>query len=77
MVGFKGKTAENLHQYIQNKPDKWGFKLFSRASADGFVHDMVHYQGLTTLQGHGVKLTPEQEALSTTSKIVSVLAVER
>ncbi|KAA0195347.1 hypothetical protein HAZT_HAZT003510 [Hyalella azteca] len=70
----RGKTAGNLRQYIQNKPDKWEFKLFSRALADGFVHNMVLYQGLTMLQGHGVKLTPEQEALSTTSKIVSVLA---
>lgn len=74
MVGYKGKTAGNLRQYIKNKPDKWGFKLFSRASEDGFIHDMVLYQGLTTLQSHGVTLTPEQEALGATSQIVSTLA---
>ena len=28
MVGYKGKNAGNLRQYIKNKPDKWGFKLF-------------------------------------------------
>ncbi|KAK4310283.1 hypothetical protein Pmani_018102 [Petrolisthes manimaculis] len=29
MVAYKGKTAGNLRQYIKNKPDKWGFKLFA------------------------------------------------
>ena len=74
MVGYKGKTAGNLRQYIKNKPDKWGFKLFSRASEDGFIHDMVLYQGATTLQAHGIPRTPEQETLGATSEIVSVLA---
>ncbi|KAK5897519.1 hypothetical protein CesoFtcFv8_010575 [Champsocephalus esox] len=74
MVAYKGKTAGNLRQYIKTKPDKWGFKLFSRASADGFIHDMVLYQGKTTLEGHGVPLTPEQQAMGATSQIVSVLA---
>uniref|UniRef100_A0A672GUR1 PiggyBac transposable element-derived protein domain-containing protein n=1 Tax=Salarias fasciatus TaxID=181472 RepID=A0A672GUR1_SALFA len=41
MVAYKGKTAGNLRQYIKNKPDKWGFKLFARASEDGFIHDMI------------------------------------
>ena len=74
MVGYKGKTAGNLRQYIKNKPDKWGFKLFSRASEDGFIHDMVLYQGATTLPAHGIPLTPEQEELGATSQIVTVLA---
>ncbi|KAK5909525.1 hypothetical protein CesoFtcFv8_003448 [Champsocephalus esox] len=74
MVAYKGKTAGNLRQYIKTKPDKWGFKLFSRASADGFIHDMVLYQGKTTLEAHGVLLTPEQQAMGATSQIVSVLA---
>nr|XP_033952326.1 piggyBac transposable element-derived protein 3-like [Pseudochaenichthys georgianus] len=74
MVAYKGKTAGNLRQYIKTKPDKWGFKLFSRASADGFIHDMVLYQGKTTLEAHGVPLTPEQQAMGATSQIVSVLA---
>ena len=73
MVGYKGRTAGNLRQYVKNKPDKWGFKLFCRASEDGFIHDMVLYQGATTLQSHGVPLTPEQETLGATSQIVTVL----
>ncbi|XP_051957445.1 piggyBac transposable element-derived protein 3-like [Xyrauchen texanus] len=74
MVAYKGKTAGNLRQYIKNKPDKWGFKLFARASEDGFIHDMVLYQGKNTLEAHGVPLTPEQTAMGVTSQIVSVLA---
>ncbi|KAK5907130.1 hypothetical protein CesoFtcFv8_005010 [Champsocephalus esox] len=74
MVAYKGKTAGNLRQYIKTKPDKWGFQLFSRASADGFIHNMVLYQGKTTLEAHGVPLTPEQQAMGATSQIVSVLA---
>ncbi|XP_029946701.1 piggyBac transposable element-derived protein 3-like [Salarias fasciatus] len=48
MVAYKGKTAGNLRQYIKNKPDKWGFKLFARASEDGFIHDMVLTISLST-----------------------------
>ncbi|KAK3889337.1 hypothetical protein Pcinc_006654 [Petrolisthes cinctipes] len=74
MVAYKGKTAGNLRQYIKNKPDKWGFKLFARASQDGFIHDMVLYLGKMMLQAHGLPLSPEQEAMGSTSQIVSVLA---
>uniref|UniRef100_A0A4W6C6T3 PiggyBac transposable element-derived protein domain-containing protein n=1 Tax=Lates calcarifer TaxID=8187 RepID=A0A4W6C6T3_LATCA len=74
MVAYKGKTAGNLRQYIKNKPDKWGFKLFARASEDGFIHDMVLYQGKTTLEAHDVPPTPEQKVLGATSQIVAVLA---
>ena len=74
MVGYKGKTAGNLRQYIKSKPDKWGFKLFSRASEDGFIHDMILYQGATTLEAHGIPLVPEQGELGITSKIVTTLA---
>ncbi|XP_068424540.1 piggyBac transposable element-derived protein 1-like isoform X2 [Clinocottus analis] len=74
MIAYKGKTASNLKHYIKNQPHKSGFKLFARASEDGFIHDMVLYQGKTTLKGHGASLTPEQKALGATSQIVSVLA---
>ncbi|KAG0713556.1 PiggyBac transposable element-derived protein 4 [Chionoecetes opilio] len=50
MIAYKGKRADNLRQYIKNKPEKWGFKRFARASEDGFIHDMVLYQGKTTLE---------------------------
>ena len=49
MVAFKGTTAGSLKQYIQNKPDKFGFKLFCRASSDGFIHDILMYQGAVIL----------------------------
>ncbi|XP_062372032.1 piggyBac transposable element-derived protein 3-like [Sardina pilchardus] len=74
MVGYKGKTAGNLKQYIKCKPDKWGFKLFARASQDGFIHDLILYQGQTTLEAHGVPRTPEQQQMGVTSQTVSVLA---
>ena len=48
MVSFKGTTAGSIKQYIQNKPDKFGFKFFCRASSDGFIHDILMYQGATT-----------------------------
>lgn len=74
MVAYRGKTAGNLKRYVKNNRDKWGFKLFARASEDGFIHDMVLYQGKGTLEAHDVLLTPEQKALKCTSQIVSVLA---
>ncbi|CAG6016111.1 unnamed protein product [Menidia menidia] len=51
-------------------------KLMSskRASEDGFIHDIVLYQGKTTMEAHDVPLKPEQEGLGATSQIVSVLA---
>ena len=73
MIAYKGKTAGNLNQYIRSKQDKWGFKLLARASEDGFIHDMVLYQGKTMLKAHGVPLMPEQQAMGSTSQIVSVL----
>ncbi|KAK3889044.1 hypothetical protein Pcinc_006920 [Petrolisthes cinctipes] len=74
IVEYKGKTAGNLRQYIKNKPDKWGFKLFSKVSKDGLIHDMILYQGKTTLPAHGIPLSPEQDVLGVISQIVSVLA---
>lgn len=38
---YKGKTAGNLRQYTKNKPHRWGIKLFSRASEDGFITDIA------------------------------------
>lgn len=45
MVGYKGKTFGNPRQYIKIKSPKWRFKLFTRASEDGFIHDIILYQG--------------------------------
>ncbi|XP_030018215.1 piggyBac transposable element-derived protein 3-like isoform X4 [Sphaeramia orbicularis] len=74
MVAYKDKTTGNLRQYIKNKLDKRGIKLFARASQDGFIHDIVLYQGKTTLEAHDVPITPEQEAMDAPSQIVAALA---
>lgn len=66
MVAYKGKTAGNLRQYIKSKQDKWGFTLFARASQDGVIHDLILHQGQTTLEAHGVPLTPEQQVMGVT-----------
>ena len=70
MVGYKGTMAGNLRQYIANKPDKFGYKLFCRASIDGFIHDVIMYQGKTTFSSHPVELTEEEEEQLLSSKIV-------
>ncbi len=48
MIGYKGTRAGILHQYIENKPDEWGFKVFCRASSSGIIHDLLLYQGAST-----------------------------
>lgn len=68
MFAYKGKAAGNPRQYIKNKSDKWGFKLFSRASEDCFIHDLVLYQGKTMLEAHSVPMS-EQQAMGLASQI--------
>jgi len=46
MVAFKGRSI--CKQYMPNKPKKWGFKLWGRCSASGFLHDFAVYQGKGT-----------------------------
>lgn len=72
MVGYKGVMAGNL-PHIDNKPDKFGYKLFCRASIDGFIHDILLYQGATTFSTHPVKLCADEEQHLMSSKIVLVL----
>ncbi|XP_047103582.1 piggyBac transposable element-derived protein 3-like [Schistocerca piceifrons] len=45
MVPYNGTRAGNLRQYIQNKPHKWGFKIFVRAGVSGVVYDFLPYTG--------------------------------
>ena len=74
MVAYKGTRAGNLRQYIQNKPDKWGYKLFCRASIDGFIHDILMYQGDPTFSSHHVQLNEEETNFLVSSKTLVVLA---
>lgn len=73
MVAYKGGMAGNLRQYIANKPDKWGFKLFCRASVDGFIHDILMYQGEATFSTHHTQLSEEENKMKVTMKTVVVL----
>lgn len=61
MVAYKGTRAGTLRQYIANKPDKWGFKLFCRASSSGIIHDLLLYQGVSTF--FNVALSEEEQGL--------------
>lgn len=74
MVAYKGTRAGNLRQYIQSKPDRWGYKLFCRASIDGFLHDILMYQGEPTFTSHHMKLTKAESELLVSTKTVIVLA---
>ncbi|XP_068233395.1 piggyBac transposable element-derived protein 3-like [Palaemon carinicauda] len=73
IVAYKGTRAGNLRQYVPKKPDKWGYKLFCRYSVDGFVHDILMYQGEKTFMSHHTLLSEEQKAMSVTSKFAVTL----
>uniref|UniRef100_A0A3Q2SZ84 PiggyBac transposable element-derived protein domain-containing protein n=1 Tax=Fundulus heteroclitus TaxID=8078 RepID=A0A3Q2SZ84_FUNHE len=72
MVAFKGTRAGTLRQYIANKPDKWGFKLFCHASSSGITHDLLLYQGASTF--FNVPLSEEEQKLPLGSKVVMTLS---
>ena len=74
MVAYKGRTAGALRQYMKDKPDKWGYKLYCRASDDGFIHDIIMYQGKSTFDSHRVQLSDDQSSMPVTSKIVLTLS---
>ena len=74
MVSYKGTRAVNLRQYLQSKPDKWGFKLFCRGSIDGFIHDILMYQGEPTYNSHNVPLNEEEADMPISCKTVIALA---
>ena len=45
MVPFKGQL--DIKQYMQNKPCKWGVKVFLLCGSSGLVYDGMVYQGKT------------------------------
>lgn len=61
MVAYKDGMAGKLRQYVANKPDKWSFILFFRASMDGLIHDILMYQGETTYITHHTQLNSRRE----------------
>lgn len=72
MVASKGARAGSLRQYIYNKPDKWGFKLFCRSSSTGIIRDLVLYQGSSSRCKS--PLAPSEERLLLGVKIVLTLS---
>uniref|UniRef100_A0A3B4BMG1 PiggyBac transposable element-derived protein domain-containing protein n=1 Tax=Periophthalmus magnuspinnatus TaxID=409849 RepID=A0A3B4BMG1_9GOBI len=71
MVSYKGTRAGSLRQYVANKPEKWGFKVFCRASSSGIIHDLLVYQGPYTF--FSVDLSEEEQELPLGSKVVTTL----
>lgn len=51
MIPFKGRHSGK--QYLKSKPNKWGFKMWVRASSDGFVHCYDAYQSKKTKEEFG------------------------
>ena len=43
MVPFK--ETSQMHQYIPNKPKKWGYQFFVLADSHGMMHDSFLYTG--------------------------------
>lgn len=71
MVAYKGMRAGILCQYIANKPDKWGFKLFCRANSNDIIHDLLLHRGVSTF--FNVALNEQEQALPLGSKVVTTL----
>lgn len=69
MVTYKGTRAGNLRQYIANRPNRFGFKLFCRASSSGIIHDFLLYQGSTTF----FNMTTDDDKNLFGAKVVSTL----
>lgn len=51
VITFKGRSP--LKQYLRSKPHIWGYKVFTRASSSGIIHDFVIYEGKGTTSEHG------------------------
>lgn len=72
MVPYKGTRAGSRKQYVRNKPKKWGFKFFVRASPSGLIHDFIIYGGDDTFRLH--PLTEKENAMGLGAKVVIALA---
>ncbi|KAG0430788.1 hypothetical protein HPB47_022384 [Ixodes persulcatus] len=47
---FKGRSQ--MKQYFKTKSHKWAYKMFTRASSSGIMHDFVIYKGNGTAKYH-------------------------
>lgn len=55
IIPFKGRS--HFKQYNKSKPHKWGFKVFTRASSTGIIHDFSVYIGSGTCPSKNLGLT--------------------
>ncbi|BES89619.1 Hypothetical protein NTJ_02426 [Nesidiocoris tenuis] len=55
MIPFKGRSF--LKQYNKSKPHKWGFKVFTRTSSSGIMHNIRIYVGEGTCDDHGLGIS--------------------
>lgn len=69
MVPYKGTRAGNLRQYIQNKPHKWGYKIFMRTGVSGLIYDFLPYTG----KGMATNLTAEEKIFGIGGQVVIML----
>ena len=53
IISFTGKL--DIKQYIKEKPNPWGLKVFLLHTPDGLVTDLLFYQGKTTSIDEGFK----------------------
>lgn len=60
MIPYKGKQDDSRYQYLKNKPNKWGFKLYTLLGVSGIIYDFVIYGGDDTFRNHSIQ---EEEIL--------------
>lgn len=68
MIPYKGTKAGSRRQYIQNKPKKWGYKMFVRSGISGIVYDFILYGGEDTFRGY--QFSEEEMDLGLGAKVV-------
>ncbi|KAH9642114.1 hypothetical protein HF086_007424 [Spodoptera exigua] len=71
MIPYKGGKSGKRKQYMKDKPTKWGFKNFTRASVNGMIRDFVIYGGEDTFRFH--KFTDKDASLGFGAQIVLAL----
>ena len=53
MIPYKGKTSR-IRQYIKNKPNRWGFKLWMMSDMNGYCYNSLIYEGAKYVEGKKV-----------------------
>lgn len=72
-VPYNDTRPGNLREYTQYNPETMKLKLFCRSSEDGFIHDIVMYQGENTFSCHHTKLSAKESEMMINSKAAIAL----